>query len=104
MENDWPICCCFQERSRLLLPAGVEYMIESTAKFERSAPVYSKLRFFAVPLFALVVAVPSYVASDQSPGSNSTNAHHQKKNRSAGGEVASGTGDIGKGAAKGAGN
>ena len=30
--------------------------------------------------------------------------HGEKKSRSAGGEVASGTGDIGKGAAKGAGN
>ena len=30
--------------------------------------------------------------------------HAEKKNRSAGGEVASGTGDIGKGAAKGAGS
>src|ERR1700751_2493237 len=69
MENDRPICFCFQERSRLLLPAGVEYMIESTAKFERSAIVYSKLRFVAVPLFALVVAVPSHAASDQSPSS-----------------------------------
>jgi len=65
--------------------------------------VYSKLRFVAVPLFALVVAVPGHAASDQSPSAN-TNAHPQKKHRSAGGEVASGTGDIGKGAAKGAGN
>ena len=66
--------------------------------------MYSKLRFVAVPLFALAVAVPSHAASDQSSSANPTNAHPQKKHRSAGGEVASGTGDIGKGAAKGAGN
>lgn len=85
-------------------PAGVEYMIESTAKVERSAIVYSKLRFVAFLLFALAVAAPSRAASDQSSTANPKSGHTQKKGRSPGGDVASGTGDIGKGAAKGAGN
>ena len=91
-------------RPRLLRPAGVEYMIESTAKVERSAIVYSKLRFVAFLLFALAVAAPSRAASDQSSTANPKSGHTQKKGRSPGGDVASGTGDIGKGAAKGAGN
>src|SRR5580693_5920938 len=79
-------------------------MIESTVKVERSAIVYSKLRFVAFLLFALAVVVPSQAASDQSSAANPKSGHSQKKGRSPGGDVASGTGDIGKGAAKGAGN
>ena len=55
-------------------------------------------------MFALAVAVPSRAASDQSSNANPKSVHSQKKGRSPGGDVASGTGDIGKGAAKGAGN
>jgi len=79
-------------------------MIEGTAKVERSAIVYSKLKFVAFLLLALAVAVPIHAASDQSSASNPKSVHSQKKGRSPGGDVASGTGDIGKGAAKGAGN
>lgn len=56
-------------------------------------------------LLALTASVS--VCSQSAYGQNSTpekTAHHGKKGRSAGGEMASGTGDIGKGAAKGAGN
>ena len=79
-------------------------MIESTARVEWSAIVYSKFRFAAFLLFALAVAVPGRAASDQISNTNPKNVHSQKKGRSPGGDVASGTGDIGKGAAKGAGN
>ena len=79
-------------------------MIESAAKVERSAIVYRQLRFVAFLLFAGAVAFPSHAAFGQNSPSSQVSSHPQKKHRSAGGEVASGTGDIGKGAAKGAGN
>ena len=66
--------------------------------------MYSKLRLVAFVLFALAVALPGRAGSDQSSASNPKSAHSHKKDRSPGGDVASGTGDIGKGAAKGAGN
>ena len=47
-------------------------------------------------LLGLVLAMPMQ--------GNSSSTHPPKKSRSAGGEIASGSGDIGKGAAKGAGN
>jgi hypothetical protein len=53
---------------------------------------------------SLAVAVPSHAASDRSSTANPKSGHSQKKGRSPGGDVASGTGDIGKGAAKGAAN
>jgi hypothetical protein len=43
-------------------------------------------------------------SSDQSPAINEKPVHHGNSGRSPGGDVASGSGDIGKGAAKGAGN
>jgi hypothetical protein len=64
--------------------------------------VKSKSGLITLLLFILAAAVPgqSQSNSDQSQKS----VHTEKKGRSAGGEVASGSGDIGKGAAKGAGN
>jgi hypothetical protein len=66
--------------------------------------VRTKLGFAALVMFGLAAAaLPGHAQA--SPDQGSTKATHpQKKGRSAGGEVASGTGDIGKGAAKGAGN
>ena len=56
----------------------------------------TKIGLITCLLFALAVALPG----QSQPGSD----HYEKKARSAGGEVASGSGDIGKGAAKGAGS
>jgi hypothetical protein len=62
--------------------------------------VRSKRGLASVLLLGLAVAAPT-----PSPGAMSPKtAHPEKKSRSAGGEVASGTGDIGKGALKGAGS
>jgi hypothetical protein len=66
-----------------------------------------RFRFGVVALlvFGLAVALPlrGQSSSDQTSTTH-TKAHAAKKGRSPGGDVASGTGDIGKGAAKGAGN
>jgi len=66
-----------------------------------------KTRFGVIPLllFGLVAGAPA----QNQPGSGQGSAahqktHHEKKSRSAGGEIGSGSADIGKGAAKGAGN
>ncbi|HTZ89236.1 MAG TPA: hypothetical protein VMA71_02785 [Alloacidobacterium sp.] len=56
----------------------------------------ARLGLITCMLFALGTALPG----QSQPNSD----HNQKKSRSAGGEVASGSGDIGKGAAKGAGS
>jgi len=57
-------------------------------------------------LFGLVagVAAQSQSVFAQDSTTSHKTSHHEKKGRSAGGEIASGTGDIGKGAAKGAGS
>jgi hypothetical protein len=80
-------------------------------RIERSATVKSKLGLVALLVFGLTAAVParSQSASDQNSAAQGSTAkskavHSEKKSRSAGGEMASGTGDIGKGAAKGVGN
>jgi hypothetical protein len=65
----------------------------------------TKLGFVTLVLLGLAYAGPaqSQSSSDHSQG-NQKKVDTGKKGRSAGGEVASGSGDIGKGAAKGAGN
>jgi len=56
-------------------------------------------------LFGLVASAAAHGQSgaNQSPAENHK-SHHEKKSRSAGGEIGSGSADIGKGAAKGASN
>ena len=59
----------------------------------------------ALLLVGLAGSVPALSQSGSGQYSTANQKkHHEKKGRSAGGEMASGTGDIGKGAAKGAGN
>src|SRR5271157_314515 len=80
------------------------------AAFERSTTVKTKFGLVTFLLFGLAAALPvqSQSVSDQRGSDQSTKshekAHSEKKGRSAGGEVASGSGDIAKGAAKGAGS
>jgi hypothetical protein len=64
-----------------------------------------KLGLITLLLFGLAAVVParSQSTSDQGTATQKT-VHAKKKGRSAGGDVGSGSGDIGKGAAKGAGN
>jgi hypothetical protein len=71
-------------------------------KVERRATVKTKFGLITLLLFGLAVGVPARSQSslDQSQKTVPT----REKGRSAGGDVASGSGDIGKGAAKGAGN
>ena len=66
----------------------------------------SEIGLITLLVAGLAVAVPaqSQAVTDHSSGTSSKATHTEKKGRSAGGEMASGTGDIGKGAAKGAGN
>jgi hypothetical protein len=64
----------------------------------------SRFGLATVLLFGLALAAPVQLTFAQSSRTDTKATHNQKKGRSAGGEVASGTGDIGKGAAKGAGN
>jgi len=70
-----------------------------------------KTRSGLMPLliFGLVAtaAAPRATAQTANSGQSAAEnhkAHHEKKSRSAGGEIGSGSADIGKGAAKGAGN
>ncbi|HTA86086.1 MAG TPA: hypothetical protein VK729_07425, partial [Silvibacterium sp.] len=55
-------------------------------------------------LFGLAIALPVQSQSSSDQSKSHEKAHSEKKGRSAGGEVASGSGDIAKGAAKGAGS
>ena len=61
----------------------------------------TRLGLITLLLFGLAVA-PCY--SQSGADQNKKTVHTGKKGRSAGGDVASGSGDIGKGAAKGVGN
>ena len=74
-------------------------------RVERGATVKTKVGLFTLLLFGLTVSVParSQSSSDQDTTSQKT-VQTKKKGRSAGGDVGSGSGDIGKGAAKGVGN
>jgi hypothetical protein len=70
----------------------------------------SKLAVLTCTMFVLTVAAPgrSQSTSGEPTGTGSGThpkaVHNQKQGRSAGGEMASGAGDIGKGTAKGAGS
>jgi hypothetical protein len=63
--------------------------------------VKRKVAWIGLLVAGLAVSLP---VSGQDSAASQKPAHHEKKGRSPGGDVASGTGDIGKGAAKGAGN
>ena len=69
----------------------------------------SRLALLTCTMFVLTVTSParSQSTSGEPTGTGSTHpkaVHNQKQGRSAGGEMASGAGDIGKGAGKGAGS
>lgn len=65
----------------------------------------TKLGLVTFLLFGLAIALPVQSQSSFDPSTKShEKTHGEKKGRSAGGEVASGSGDIAKGAAKGAGS
>ena len=59
-----------------------------------------------LPLLGFIAAAPlsAQSGSDQSSTTKQKTVHKEKSGRSSGGEVASGSGDIAKGAGKGAGN
>ena len=68
----------------------------------------SKLALLTCAMFVVATAVPvrsqSGSDTDHASGKRSKAAHNEKHGRSAGGEMASGAGDIGKGVGKGAGS
>lgn len=66
----------------------------------------TKLGSVAFLLLGLAIALPAQSQSNsaQTSATPQKNVRAAKKGHSAGGEIASGSGDIGKGAAKGAGN
>ncbi len=69
-----------------------------------------KLVVLTCAIFVVAVVAPAWsqATSDQTPdhnsGKHSKAAHNEKHSRSAGGEMASGAGNIGKGVGKGAGS